>query len=191
MARDPTVSVHPSALCESTDVGAGTRVWAFAHVMQGAVVGEGCNICDHAFVEAGARLGNNVTVKNGVLIWTGVTVEDDVFLGPGCVFTNDPRPRAAIKKPADELVPTLVRRGATIGANATIVCGYQVGPHAFVAAGAVVAADVAPYALVVGSPARRRGWVCECAEQLAEDLRCVCGRRYRLVSEQDGLEPIG
>src|SRR3954468_4142386 len=105
------VRVHPLGLCESNDVGPGTRVWAFAHVMSGAVVGADCNICDGAFVEGGAVLGNNVTVKNGVLVWHGVTVEDDVFLGPGVVFTNDYAPRAAIKKDAAELLTTTVRAG--------------------------------------------------------------------------------
>jgi len=157
--------------------------------MDGAVLGAGCNICDHVFVENGVRLGENVTVKNGVLLFTGVTVEDDVFLGPGCVFTNDLRPRAAIKKGADELLPTVVRKGATIGANATIVCGREIGEYAFVAAGAVVATDVGPYAFMAGNPARRKGWVCECADRLDADLSCGCGRHYRLRAGVDGLEP--
>ena len=190
MDIDPTVFVHPQALCESRDVGPHTRIWAFAHVLEGAVVGARCNVCDHAFIEGGARLGDNVTVKNAVLVWTGVTIEDDVFLGPNCVFTNDLRPRAAIKKGPGQVVPTVVRKGATIGANATIVCGYEVGPQAFVAAGAVVTRDVAAHALVAGNPARRLGWVCECGEQLGDHLRCVCGRRYRIESERDGLVPV-
>jgi acetyltransferase-like isoleucine patch superfamily enzyme len=191
VATDGEVFVHPLALCESSQVGPGTRIWAYAHVLDGAVVGPDCNICDHAFIEGGARLGRNVTVKNGVLVWTGVTVEDDVFLGPACVLTNDMRPRAAIKKPPETLEQTLIRRGATIGANATIVCGYTVGEHAFVAAGAVVVADVPAHALVAGSPARRLAWVCECAEPLNADLVCKCGKRYSLVSEEVGLERLG
>jgi len=186
---DESVFVHPAGLCESADVGADTRIWAFAHVMDGAIVGAGCNICDHAFIESGARLGDNVTVKNAVLVWTGVTVEDDVFLGPNCVFTNDLRPRAAIKKGAADLVPTTVRCGATIGANATIVCGHEVGRHAFVAAGAVVTRDVVPHALVAGNPARRVGWVCECGERLGCDLACGCGRAYRTLGDDRGLTP--
>ncbi|WP_239393800.1 acyltransferase, partial [Frankia sp. CiP3] len=113
------VFVHSHGLCESDDVGPGTRVWAFAHVLPGAVIGAGCNICDHVFVESGARIGDRVTVKNAVLVWDKVTVEDDVFLGPNMVFTNDFRPRAEVKKTRDALAPTLIRRGATIGANAT------------------------------------------------------------------------
>jgi len=185
----PEVFVHPNGLCESTDVGPGTRVWAFAHVMAGAVVGAGCNICDHAFIEAGARLGDRVTVKNAVLVWDLVTIEDEVFLGPNAVFTNDLRPRAAVKRPRGELVATLVRRGATIGAHATIVCGTVVGTHAFVAAGSVVIRDVADHAFVAGNPARRVGWVCECGLRLDDDLACVCGRRYQPVPGGDGLAP--
>lgn len=179
MAADRTVFVHPNGLCESTEVGSGTRVWAFAHVMPGAVVGSDCNVCDHAFVETGARVGDRVTIKNAVLLWDGVTVEDDVFIGPNAVFTNDLRPRAARERALVRLTPTTVRRGATIGANATVVCGTTIGPHAFVAAGAVVLRDVPAHALVAGNPARRVGWVCECGERLDGELGCGCGRRYR------------
>jgi UDP-2-acetamido-3-amino-2,3-dideoxy-glucuronate N-acetyltransferase len=174
------VFVHPQGLCESEDVGAGTRVWAFAHVLPGAVVGQDCNIGDGAFVEGGARLGDRVTVKNGVLVWDGVTVEDDVFLGPAVVFTNDLTPRAHVKKGHAEFVPTVVRRGATLGANSTIVCGVTVGRHAFVAAGAVVIESVPDHALVAGNPARQKGWVCECGLRVPESLACSCGRSYRL-----------
>lgn len=159
------VFIHPRGLCESERVGRGTRIWAFAHVMPGAVVGEDCNVCDHAFIETGAVLGDRVTVKNAVLIWSGVTIEDDVFLGPAVVFTNDLRPRAPIKRSADELLATVVRRGATLGANVTVVCGLEIGAYAFVAAGAVVTTDVPPYALVVGNPGRVVGEVCVCGAQ--------------------------
>ncbi len=184
---DPTVYVHPKGLCESDRVGPRTRIWAFAHVLPGAVVGADCNVGDHAFIEGGARLGDRVTVKNAVLVWDRVTVEDEVFLGPNMVFTNDIAPRVGFKKAPDELVPTLVRRGATIGANATVVCGVTIGGHAFVAAGAVVVEDVADHALVAGNPARRIGWVCACGRRLGEPLACSCGRAYRLVDERAGL----
>jgi acetyltransferase-like isoleucine patch superfamily enzyme len=184
------VFVHPQALCESEDIGPGTRVWAFAHVMQGAHVGAGCNLGDHVFVETGAWIGDRVTVKNQVLVWDRVTLEEEVFVGPGVVFTNDLRPRVRFRTPAEAFLPTRVARGASIGANATIRCGVTVGANAFVAAGGVVVRDVPPHALVAGNPARRIGWVCACAETLGSDLTCRCGRRYRLaVDGAAGLVP--
>ncbi|MFN7952935.1 MAG: acyltransferase [bacterium] len=190
MTRDASVFVHERALCESDDVGPRTRVWAFAHVMRGARVGADCNIGDHAFVESGAVLGDRVTVKNAVLVWDRVTVEDDVFLGPNMVFTNDLVPRAAFRKDASRFLPTRVRRGASIGANVTVVCGVTVGECAFVGAGAVVTSDVPARALVVGNPARWMAWMCDCGERLGNDLACGCGRRYRLVSALEGLAPL-
>lgn len=173
------VFVHPQGLCESEHVGAGTRIWAFAHVLGGASVGSDCNICDGAFVENGAVVGDRVTVKNQVMIFEGVTVEDEVFLGPGVIFTNDMRPRAAIKRSGDALVPTLVRHGATLGAGTVVVCGNTVGEFAFAGAGSVIARDVPSYAFVVGNPARQKGWVCVCGERLPADLVCPeCRRRY-------------
>lgn len=176
--------VHPKAVVEADEIGAGTRVWAFAHVMKGAEIGTGCNICDHAFIESGAKLGNNVTVKNGVAVWDRVEIEDDVFLGPGAVLTNDPNPRAEIKKPRDQWLPTRIRKGATIGANATVLCGLTVGRYAFVAAGAVVTRDVPDHALVMGVPGRIEGWACRCANRLrlhSKTAKCPnCGRTYKL-----------
>ncbi len=185
----PSVFVHPKALVETDDIGEGTRVWAFAHVMKGAKVGRNCNICDHAFIESGAVLGNCVTVKNAVLVWDKVTVEDEVFLGPNMVFTNDMNPRVAFKKSPDAFLPTLVKRGASLGANVTVVCGVTIGEHAFVGAGSVVIRDVPAHALVVGNPARRIGWICACGTKLPQSLSCRCGRSYRLVDSARGLEP--
>ena len=182
-----SVFVHESARCDATDVGAGTRIWAFAHVMNGARLGRACKVGDHVFVETGAVIGDRVTIKNGTLVWDGVVIEDDVFVGPAVVFTNDPVPRAHVIKGRDDFLTTTVRRGASIGANATIMCGITVGQHAMVGAGSVVTGDVAAYALVVGNPARRVGWMCECGLRLGSDLRCECGRRYRSV---DGAESI-
>lgn len=183
----PSVRVHERALCESTEVGPGTRVWAFAHVMPGARVGADCNIGDHAFIESGAVLGDRVTVKNAVLVWDRVTVEDDVFLGPNMVFTNDLVPRTAFRKGPESFLPTRVRRGASIGANVTVVCGVTIGEAAFVGAGAVVTRDVPARALVIGNPAHFAGWMCDCGERLPEALVCACGRAFRLVSESAGL----
>jgi len=201
MTRDDSVFVHPNALCESDDLGAGTRVWAFAHVMKGAVVGRDCNLGDHAFVESGARIGDRVTVKNMVHVWDRVVVEDEAFLGPNMVFTNDKIPRVAWKRPPEAFLPTRVGRGASIGANATVVCGVTIGALAFVGAGAVVTRDVPPHGLVVGNPARLTGWVCDCGERLADAtvtaagdvLACDarCGFRYRVLPDDAGLERIG
>ena len=182
--------VHEKALCESDSVGEGTRIWPFAHVMAGAVVGRNCNIGEQVFVESGARVGNGVVLKNGVQVWQGVTLEDDVFVGPNASFTNDPRPRAGRSSGGVELTPTRVARGASIGAGAVLVCGIEVGACALVAAGAVVTRDVAPHALVAGNPARRIGWVCRCGERLAPSLACHCGRRYGTMQSGEGLAPL-
>lgn len=162
----PSYFVHPNALVESSAIGDRTRIWAFAHVMAGARIGADCNIGDHVFIESGATLGNNVTVKNGVAIWEGVTIESNVFLGPNCVLTNDYNPRAYIKKRGASLQSTLIRENATVGANATILCGLVIGRFAFIGAGAVVIRSVPDFALMVGNPARQRGWMCSCAHQL-------------------------
>ena len=191
-AMDPAVFVHDKAICESRDVGNGTRIWAFAHVMDGAVIGRNCNICDHVFVEGGAHIGDRVTVKNHVLIWEGVTIEDEVFLGPAVVLTNDRYPRSGrmaevAEKYADKgnwLTSTVVRRGASIGAGAVIVCGVTIGRYASVGAGAVVTRDVPAHRLVIGHPARPVGWACICGRPLNDGLTCPeCRRTYRLEAD--------
>ena len=187
---DPSVYVHPQALCESDEIGARTRIWAFAHVMKGARIGSDCNVCDHAFVESGAIVGDHVTIKNGVQIWDRVTVGDWVFLGPSVIFTNDLNPRAAFKKAPDRFLSTRVENGVSIGANSTIVSGVTLREGAFVGAGATVIADVPAYALVVGNPARRIGWMCACGTKLPASLECgACERKYRLDGERTGLAP--
>jgi acetyltransferase-like isoleucine patch superfamily enzyme len=177
---------HPTALVESDLIGAGTNVWAYAHVMKGAVVGHSCNIGDHAFVESGAVVGDEVTIKNGVAVWQYVTIENRVFLGPNCSLTNDNRPRS---KRDWTPVATTIREGSTIGANATIVCGCHIGRYAFVGAGAVVTKPVPDYAVAIGNPARVRGYVCECCQPLAGSGRSLacrkCGLRY--VRTRDGV----
>lgn len=188
MAAHPNgVFVHPDGRCESHAVGAGTRVWAFAHVLSGAVVGRDCNICDGAYVESGAVIGDGVTVKNQVMIFEGVTIEDEVFLGPGVIFTNDLNPRAFIKKHGEELLATRVARGATLGAGVVVVCGTTIGEFAFVGAGAVVVRDVPAHGFVVGNPGRLIGWACSCGLKLPGDLSCACGRSW--VESGDGIAP--
>ena len=180
------VFVHALASCESTEVGTGTRIWPFAQVLDGAKVGRDCNLCGHVFIEGGARVGDRVVVKNGVQIWDLVTLEDDVFVGHA-TFTNDPRPRAGLPIDPSRFRPTLVRRGATIGANATIVCGVTIGERAFIGAGALVTKDIPAHALVLGHPADLVGWACDCGLRLDGDLRCECGKRYRPLEGSPGL----
>lgn len=174
--------VHPQGICESDQVGEGSRIWAFAHIMKNARIGAHCNIGEGAFVESGAVLGDYVVVKNGVAIWDRVEIESYVFLGPYCVFTNDriPRSHPDYRTGPGGWEPTLVRSGATIGANATIVCGTTLGQWSFVAAGAVVTRDVPDHAMVAGNPARQIGWACRCGRRLGESLRCSCGLEYRM-----------
>jgi len=149
--------VHPQGLCESTQIGSGTRVWAFAHVLPGAVVGRDCNLCDHTFIENDVVLGDRVTLKCGVQLWDGLRLEDDVFVGPNATFTNDHFPRS--KQRPSQFLKTVVSRGASIGANATILPGVAIGQNAMVGAGAVVTHDVPANAIVVGNPARIVGYV--------------------------------
>jgi UDP-2-acetamido-3-amino-2,3-dideoxy-glucuronate N-acetyltransferase len=171
---------HPLAVVETDDIGADTRIWAFAHVMAGARIGSGCNLGEGVFIESGVVIGNDVTIKNGVAVYDGVVVEDEAFLGPHCVFTNDLRPRSGrFKRSKESFLPTRIRHGATIGANATIVCGHEVGEYAMVAAGAVVTKDVPAYVVVAGVPARAVGFVCACGESLPSSLICSCGLKYR------------
>ncbi|MDR0507879.1 MAG: N-acetyltransferase [Dysgonamonadaceae bacterium] len=150
---------HPTAVIDNgCSIGKGTKIWHFSHIMQGAVVGENCNIGQNVVISPQAVLGNNVKVQNNVSVYTGVVCEDDVFLGPSCVFTNVINPRSFISR-KEEFKPTLVKKGASIGANATIICGITIGEYAMIGAGAVVVKDVPAYALTVGNPAKQIGWV--------------------------------
>jgi len=160
---------------EGSKIGNGTKIWHFTHIMSGAELGENCNIGQNCVVSPDVKLGRNVKVQNNVSIYTGVICEDDVFLGPSMVFTNINNPRSAIIRKGQYL-KTLVKRGATIGANATIVCGHTIGEYAFIGAGAVVTKDVTPYALMVGNPARQTGWMSEYGHRLKFDANgfAVC-----------------
>jgi UDP-2-acetamido-3-amino-2,3-dideoxy-glucuronate N-acetyltransferase len=181
----PDYFVHASSYVdEGAVVGAGTKIWHFSHILPGAVIGERCNLGQNVVVMGGTRIGNNVKVQNNVSIYEGVVLEDDVFCGPSCVFTNVMNPRSHISRKS-EYRQTLVRRGATIGANATVICGATLGEYSFIGAGAVVRGEIPAYALMVGVPARRVGWMCQCGTRL--DVRdghgiCkVCGARYEEV----------
>ena len=179
---------HETAVIdEGTRIGNGTKIWHFSHVMTGSEIGENCNIGQNVVISPGVKLGKNVKVQNNVSIYTGVVCEDDVFLGPSMVFTNIVNPRSAIIR-KDSYVPTLVEKGASIGANSTIVCGNRIGKYSFIGAGAVVTKDVKPYALVVGNPARQTGWMSEYGHKLQFDENgyAICpesGEKYRI---QDG-----
>jgi UDP-2-acetamido-3-amino-2,3-dideoxy-glucuronate N-acetyltransferase len=184
----PDYFVHESSYIDAGAViGAGTKIWHFCHILPGAVIGERCNLGQNVVVMGGTRLGNNVKVQNNVSIYEGVTLEDDVFCGPSCVFTNVVNPRSHISRKS-EYQPTLVRRGATIGANATIISGATLGEYSFIGAGAVVRGEVPAYALMVGVPARRVGWMCQCGVRLelrgGEVVCAACGARYREEGER-------
>jgi UDP-2-acetamido-3-amino-2,3-dideoxy-glucuronate N-acetyltransferase len=173
-----------SVIDEGCRIGNGTKIWHFSHIMQGAVIGKHCNIGQNVVISPQVVLGDNVKVQNNVSVYTGVTCENDVFLGPSVVFTNVINPRSAIDRKSQYL-PTQVRQGASIGANATIVCGVEIGTYAMIGAGAVVVKDVKPYALMVGNPARQTGWVSEYGHKLQFDESgdALCpesGERYRL-----------
>lgn len=176
---------HETAVIDDgSTIGRGTKIWHFTHIMPGAVIGEECNIGQNVVISPGVVLGRNVKVQNNVSIYTGVTCDDDVFLGPSMVFTNIVNPRSAVVR-KDQYLPTPVGRGATIGANATIICGNSIGKYCLIGAGAVVTRDVKPYALVVGNPARHVGWVSEYGHRLhfSEEGTAVCpesGTRYTL-----------
>lgn len=181
-------TVHETAIVDvGAQIGAGTRIWHWTHVCAGARIGEGCSLGQNVFVGNDVVIGDNVKVQNNVSIYDAVTLEDDVFCGPSMVFTNVVNPRSHVSR-KHEYKRTVVRRGATIGANATIVCGHTIGEYAFIGAGAVVTVDVAPYALMLGVPARRAGWMCQCGERLGNasgTQTCAsCGARYEITDTE-------
>ena len=189
----PDYFVHPSSYVDDgATIGRGTKIWHFSHVMPGAVIGERCNLGQNVVVMPGTRIGNNVKIQNNVSIYEGVVLEDDVFCGPSCVFTNVLNPRSHVSR-KHAYQPTLVKRGASIGANATIVCGVTLGEYAFIGAGAVVTSDVQPYGVMVGVPARRVGWMCLCGVRLPPPAGtrtscAACGAAYE--EAQGALRPI-
>ena len=186
--------VHPSSYVdEDCSIGKGTKIWHFSHIMSGCTIGERCNIGQNVGISPGVKLGDGCKIQNNVSVYTGVECEDGVFLGPSCVFTNVINPRAFIERKS-EYRRTLIKKGASIGANATIVCGHDIGKYAFVGAGSVVTKNVPDYALVYGTPARVHGYVCECGEALhfaGDTAVCgACGKKYRKNRELE-VEEIG
>lgn len=194
MSKDTNFFAHPTAVIDDgCEIGAGTKIWHFSHIMPGCKIGLNCNLGQNVVVSPDVVLGNNVKVQNNVSIYTGVVCEDDVFLGPSMVFTNVVNPRSAINR-RGQYAKTLVGRGATIGANATIVCGHNIGKFAFVGAGAVVTKDVPDYGLVLGNPARQTGWMSEYGHKLVfnTDKMAICpesGERY--VLQNGKVEKLG
>jgi UDP-2-acetamido-3-amino-2,3-dideoxy-glucuronate N-acetyltransferase len=182
--------VHQTAIIDPrVTIGAGTKVWHFAHVLSDSVIGARCVLGQNVVVGPKVRIGNGCKIQNNVSVYTGVTLEDDVFCGPSMVFTNVLNPRAHVER-KDEFRPTRVCRGATIGANATIICGVTIGAYAMIGAGAVITRDVAEFALMTGVPARRLGWVSRAGERLGSDLICPrTGERYRLERDRLSLLP--
>ncbi|HUQ99011.1 MAG TPA: acyltransferase [Gemmatimonadaceae bacterium] len=183
------VFIHESAYVdEGARIGTDTKIWHFCHVMSGAVIGERCSLGQNVVVMKGVKIGNNVKIQNNVSVYEGVEIEDDVFCGPSMVFTNVNNPRSAVSR-KNEYEPTRVKRGVTIGANATVVCGVTLGEYAFIGAGSVVTHDVRPYALVAGVPAKRIGWSCECGERLADSGNGKCGRCGKnYAAKGDGIQ---
>jgi UDP-2-acetamido-3-amino-2,3-dideoxy-glucuronate N-acetyltransferase len=184
----PQYFAHPTAVIDQPcQIGDGTKIWHFSHIMERAVLGPGCNLGQNVVISPGVRLGKNVKVQNNVSIYTGVELEDDVFCGPSMVFTNVLNPRSHINR-RNEYQKTLVKRGATIGANSTVVCGTTVGRYAFVAAGAVVTRNVPDYALMMGVPAKQVGWVCSCGIRLLNGSRVMvcksCGKTYQIAGDR-------
>lgn len=182
--------VHESSYIDAgVVIGKGTKIWHFCHIQSGAVIGESCSLGQNVNVANNVRIGNGVKIQNNVSVYEGVVLEDYVFCGPSCVFTNDLTPRAKYPKGRANYIKTLVKTGASIGANATIVCGNTIGKWALIGAGAVVTEDVPDHALMLGVPAKQKGWVCECGTVLNENLSCsACGRKYK--KEETGLVEI-
>jgi UDP-2-acetamido-3-amino-2,3-dideoxy-glucuronate N-acetyltransferase len=189
MANEQDFYTHPSAFIdEGCEIGKGTKIWHFSHIMPNSKIGQNCNIGQNVVISSGVVLGDNVKVQNNVSVYTGVECEDDVFLGPSMVFTNVINPRSAINR-KKEYAKTLVKKGATIGANATIICGHTIGRYAFIGAGAVVTKNVPDYALLIGNPARQTGWMSEFGHKLKfnEMGMATCdesGEKYQL---KDGV----
>jgi UDP-2-acetamido-3-amino-2,3-dideoxy-glucuronate N-acetyltransferase len=182
-------SIHPtSQVDEGAEIGTGTKIWHFSHIIAGSKIGKSCSIGQNVVIGPDVTVGNGCKIQNNVSVYKGVTFEDYVFCGPSAVFTNVINPRAEIKR-MSEIKPTLIKKGASLGANCTIVCGHTIGRYAFIAAGAVVTRDVPDYALMIGNPARQKGWLCQCGNKLGGKYKCPqCGNKYK--KSKQGLQKL-
>lgn len=188
--EDKKVFIHPTAIIDDgCSIGNNTRIWHRSHIMSNVIIGDNCNIGENAFIESGVKIGNNVKIKNNVALYTGVICEDYVFLGPNCVFTNVINPRSFIERKL-EFKTTIIYKGATIGANATIVCGHTIGKYSFVGAGSVVTKVVPDYTIVIGNPAKFYAYICKCGCKLNNNYKCnECGNVYR-KDENGRIVPV-
>ena len=189
--------LHPTSIVEDhVQIGSGTKIWCFSHIQQGASIGQNCSLGQNVNISDNVQIGNHVKIQNNVSIYEGVEIEDNVFCGPSSVFTNDYTPRAKYPKGKENYVRTLVKHDATIGANATIVCGITLGEYCFIGAGAVVISNVPSYAVMLGVPAKQRGWACRCGKKLIKDGNVYicndCGMKFKkkTMKNQDGLAAI-
>jgi acetyltransferase-like isoleucine patch superfamily enzyme len=188
MNKDKNYYKHNKAIVESENIGKDTRIWAFAHIMENVKIGERCKIGENCFIESGVEIGDDVIVKNNIAIYDGVTIGDGVFLGPNVVFTNDIEPRSLFPK---ELATTKIKKGASIGANSTIIASRIIGSYCTIGAGSVVTKDISDHRLAYGNPARLHGWVCVCGRKLIfknDQTKCICNREYKLINEQEIIQ---
>lgn len=183
--------VHQSSFVDDgVTIGEGTKIWHFCHIQTGAIIGKNCSFGQNVNVSNNVKIGNGVKIQNNVSLYEGVELEDYVFCGPSCVFTNDLTPRSRYPKGHSGYKKTLIKHDASIGANATIVCGHTIGEYALIAAGAVVTKNVSAHALMAGIPAKRIGWACVCGSILSDKLECSCGKKFKLIKDSESIEEV-
>ena len=173
--------IYPNSIVETKAIGKNTKIWAFVHILENVKIGNNCNICDHCFIENNVTIGNNVTIKSGVYLWDGISIKDDVFIGPNVVFTNDKKPRSKVH--LINYPETTIKKGASLGANSTILPGIKIGQYSMIGAGSVVTKDVDDFTLVIGNPASFKSYICKCTKEIKftnKKYTCTCGKKYKL-----------